>query len=430
MIGRVLGNRYEIIELIGEGGMARVYKARCHLLNRFVAIKILRSEFLEDEEFIRKFKRESQAAASLSHPNIMNVYDVGVEEIDNKVIHYIVMEHIKGKTLKELIKEKGKLSFDETVNYSIQIAEALKHAHANLIVHRDIKPQNIIINQENMVKVTDFGIARAATSSTLTTTSSALGSVHYFSPEQARGGYTDEKSDIYSLGIVMYEMITGKLPYEGKTPITVALKHVQEEIIPPSQVDDTVSPDLEAIILKCVQKHQSDRYGSIDFLLNDLRKIQNNDSPDLIVNNDVDIDEQPTRLIQSIDDELIDEYAEDEDKKSKNNTKTILSAVLLAFLVVSIVFAGWIKLKDFLSVNEVIVPNVVGMTESEARNTIEDLGLVFNVSGTATSEEFEPGLVISQSEKENAKVNEGFTIDVVISEGRDTVRVPGLINRT
>lgn len=166
MIGRVLGNRYEIIELIGEGGMARVYKARCHLLNRFVAIKILRSEFLEDEEFIRKFKRESQAAASLSHPNIMNVYDVGVEEIDNKVIHYIVMEHIKGKTLKELIKEKGKLSFDETVNYSIQIAEALKHAHANLIVHRDIKPQNIIINQENMVKVTDFGIARAATSST------------------------------------------------------------------------------------------------------------------------------------------------------------------------------------------------------------------------------------------------------------------------
>lgn len=228
----------------------------------------------------------------------------------------------------------------------------------------------------------------------------------------------------------MYEMITGKLPYEGKTPITVALKHVQEEIIPPSQVDDTVSPDLEAIILKCVQKHQSDRYGSIDFLLNDLRKIQNNDSPDLIVNNDVDIDEQPTRLIQSIDDELIDEYAEDEDKKSKNNTKTILSAVLLAFLVVSIVFAGWIKLKDFLSVNEVIVPNVVGMTESEARKTIEDLGLVFNVSGTATSEEFEPGLVISQSEKENAKVNEGFTIDVVISEGRDTVRVPGLINRT
>lgn len=430
MIGRVLGNRYEIIELIGEGGMARVYKARCHLLNRFVAIKILRSEFLEDEEFIRKFKRESQAAASLSHPNIMNVYDVGVEEIDNKVIHYIVMEHIKGKTLKELIKEKGKLSFDETVNYSIQIAEALKHAHANLIVHRDIKPQNIIINQENMVKVTDFGIARAATSSTLTTTSSALGSVHYFSPEQARGGYTDEKSDIYSLGIVMYEMITGKLPYEGKTPITVALKHVQEEIIPPSQVDETVSPDLEAIILKCVQKHQSDRYGSIDFLLNDLRKIQNNDSPDLIVNNDVDIDEQPTRLIQSIDDELIDEYAEDEDKKSKNNTKTILSAVLLAFLVVSIVFAGWIKLKDFLSVNEVIVPNVVGMTESEARNTIEDLGLVFNVSGTATSEEFEPGLVISQSEKENTKVNEGFTIDVVISEGRDTVRVPGLINRT
>ena len=196
MIGKILGDRYEILEQVGGGGMAIVYKAKCHLLNRFVAIKILRNEFLDDEEFIRKFKRESQAAASLSHPNIMNIYDVGVQELEDKQIHYIVMEYIKGKTLKELIKQKGRLSFDETVNYSIQIAEALRHAHLNHIVHRDIKPQNIMINEDNRVKVTDFGIARAATSSTLTTTSNVLGSVHYFSPEQARGGYTDEKSDI------------------------------------------------------------------------------------------------------------------------------------------------------------------------------------------------------------------------------------------
>ena len=212
MIGTVLGGRYEIIEKIGGGGMALVYKAKCRLLNRYVAIKILRDEFINDEDFINKFKRESQAAASLSHPNIVNIYDVGVDEKDGHSIHYIVMEYIKGKTLKEIIREKGKLTLDETVDYSIQIAEALEHAHRNHIVHRDIKPHNIMVTEDGRIKVTDFGIARAATASTVTNTSNVIGSVHYFSPEQARGGYTGEKSDIYSLGIVMYEMITGKVP--------------------------------------------------------------------------------------------------------------------------------------------------------------------------------------------------------------------------
>ena len=436
MIGKILGDRYEIIEQIGGGGMAIVYKAKCHLLNRFVAIKILRNEFLDDEDFIRKFKRESQAAASLSHPNIMNIYDVGVQELDNKQIHYIVMEYIKGKTLKELIKEKGKLSFEETMNYSIQIAEALRHAHINHIVHRDIKPQNIMINQDNRVKVTDFGIARAASSSTLTTTSNVLGSVHYFSPEQARGGYTDEKSDIYSLGIVMYEMITGKLPYDGETPISVALKHVQDDIIPPREVDHTIPIGLEAIILKCVQKRQSDRYENVSAVINDLKKIKDKDDAVLAVSTDTG--EQPTRMIPIIKEESVNEMKNSSkakgktrgknNKKGDGGVKMILLAILLAFLVVTIVFAGWLKLQDFFDVKEVIVPNVKGLLESEAREEIESRNLVFNVKGTATSVEVEPGRVISQSVKEDSKVKEGYTIDVVISEGQDLVPVPSVVN--
>lgn len=208
MIGKILGQRYEIVEKIGGSGMALVYKAKCQLLNRYVAIKILRSEFINDRNLLDKFKKESQAAASLSHPNIVNIYDVG-EEDD---IHYIVMEYVEGKTLEQLIREKGRLSEGETVDFARQIALALKHAHSNHIIHRDIKPHNILVTEDGRAKVTDFGIALAATSSTITNTGSIIGSVHYFAPEQARGGYTDEKSDLYSLGIVMYEMITGRVP--------------------------------------------------------------------------------------------------------------------------------------------------------------------------------------------------------------------------
>ena len=415
MIGKILGGRYEILEQIGGGGMAIVYKAKCHLLNRYVAIKILRNEFLEDEDFIRKFKRESQAAASLSHPNIMNIYDVGVEEMDNKQIHYIVMEYIQGKTLKELIRERGKLSYDEVIEYSIQIAEALRHAHNNHIVHRDIKPQNIMINQENRIKVTDFGIARAASSSTLTTTSNVLGSVHYFSPEQARGGYTDEKSDIYSLGIVMYEMVTGRLPYDGESPISIALKHVQEAIVPPSELDNSIPRGLNAIIMKCVQKRQGDRYDSADSLLRDLRMIKNNEDTAIFAHEDTE--EQATRMISIVKEEDVDDMSTRgktngrKRKKNKGETKMILLAILLAFLVVTIVFAGWLKLNDYFDVAEVIGPNLIGMTEREARQTLEELGLGLNVKGTAASAEFDPGLVIWQSVKENSKVKEGFIID-------------------
>lgn len=441
MIGKVLGGRYEIIEQVGGGGMALVYKAKCNLLNRYVAIKILRNEFLEDEDFIRKFKRESQAAASLSHPNILNIYDVGVEEINGKDIHYIVMELIKGKTLKQIIREKGKLSFDETINYSIQIAEALKHAHANHIVHRDIKPQNIMVTEENRIKVTDFGIARAATSATLTTTSDALGSVHYFSPEQARGGYTDEKSDIYSLGIVMYEMITGKLPYDGETPISVALKHIQDDIVPPSMVEETVPDNLESIILKCVEKKQIDRYNNVGELIRDLGSIKNNVEGAFIA--DTDNSDSPTRVIPIITDEIIDEMVESPKEKKKENKKkkdkkkkgdggikVILLAILLAFVLVTGVFAGLLKLKDIFQVSEVIVPNLIGMQEELAKQEVEDLGLKFEVQGTTKNSDFDPGDVVTQNVSEGTKVKEGYTIKVVINEGEDLVRVPGLVNKT
>ena len=236
MNNKVLNNRYEIIEKIGGGGMAEVYKARCRVLDRFVAIKVLRSEFVEDEEFISKFKDESQAAAKLNHNNIVNIYDTGID--DN--IHYIVMEYVEGTTLKEYIKNNKPLDIKESINIASQIAEALRHAHANKIIHRDIKPQNILITEDKLAKVGDFGIARAISEKTITNSDKSIGSVHYFSPEQARGGYVDNRTDIYSLGVVLFEMVTGRVPFDGETPISVALKHVNENISKPSKYNEKI----------------------------------------------------------------------------------------------------------------------------------------------------------------------------------------------
>lgn len=442
MIGKMLGNRYEIIEKVGEGGMAIVYKAKCHLLNRYVAIKVLRDEFTNDEDFIRKFKRESQAAASLSHPNILNIYDVGVEEIENKKIHYIVMEFIDGKTLKEVIKGKGKLTVNETIYYSLQMAEALQHAHRNHIVHRDIKPHNMMIAEDNRIKVTDFGIARAVTSSTVTTTSNVLGSVHYFSPEQARGGYTDEKSDIYSLGIVMYEMITGKVPYDGESPISVALKHIQSDIVPPRDLDPSIPANLEAIILKCVQKRQSDRYNNAADLIQDLKSIRNSQGSG-VAENEVD---SATRIIPILDieeDEDLDNKEIKRKKKKVTNTTprkkdekksgggfVVFLGIILAFLLVTSLFLGYSRLKNLLDVEEIIMINIVGMQEEEAKDKIEKLDLVFNVTDRVPNSEFDAGEVIYQSVEENTKLKSGYPINVTISKGVELVSVPSVINKT
>ena len=432
MIGKVLGGRYEILEQIGGGGMALVYKAKCQLLDRLVAVKILKDEFVDDEEFVRKFKRESQAAASLSHPNMVNIYDVGVEKQENREIHYIVMEYIKGGTLKELIRKKGKLSIEETLNYSNQIAYALQDAHRNNIVHRDIKPQNIMLTEDNRVKVTDFGIARASTSSTVTTTSEALGSVHYFSPEQARGGYTDEKSDIYSLGIVMYEMATGHLPYEGESPITVALKHFQEEMIPPRELNDKIPISLEKVILKAVQKRQSDRYANITEMIKDLNNVQNNLDPVMV--DDFSDTDSHTRVIPAVNVE--DDYGMKKGKKKKsgkkdNGMRNIFLGILLAFLVTAGSFYGAFRVKEFLSGSEEIeMINIVGMDEDEAREAVEKIGLKFEVRARVKNTEFGPGKVVSSDPKEGTKLKAGFPIQVTLSEGDELVQVPSLINKT
>ena len=289
MADNLLGNRYEIIEKIGAGGMALVYKARCRLLNRLVAVKILRPELTEDEEFITKFNIESQAAASLSHPNIVSVYDVGQQED----IHYIVMEYINGITLKELITKKGHLSWEEGLGYAKQICSALEHAHKMNIIHRDIKPHNIMVTQEGVVKVTDFGIARAVTAATTTLGGNTVGSVHYFSPEQAKGGYTDEKSDIYSLGIVMYEMLTGKVPFNGSSPVSIAMKHINDDPELPININRDIPLAIQAIILKAINKDQSCRYSSASAMLKDIYKAFENPNGDFV--EELSSDECPTK---------------------------------------------------------------------------------------------------------------------------------------
>lgn len=429
MIGETLGDRYEIVKKIGEGGMANVYKAKCNLLNRYVAVKVLKDEFVEDSDFIKKFRRESQAAASLSHPNILNVYDVGEELIKEKEIHYIVMEYIDGYTLKEYIQRKGKLSSDEAIDFSIQIAEALKNAHENHIIHRDIKPQNIMITKDKRAKVTDFGIARAATSATITATSNALGSVHYFSPEQARGGYIDEKSDIYSLGVVMFEMVTGQLPYDGETPIVIALKHIQEDIPNPRLLNEEISEEFAGIILRCTAKQQADRYSNVEKIINDLNRIKNGNfvSQDTLPQNN-----QATQVIDTslVDEELDEKNQKNKDKKTKKKWKVTILAILLAFLVVTAGFFGMRKLFNNIGKEEVTVPNFVGMKLEDAEEKAEELGLIIRVKGTTQNNEYESEEIVKQSVEEGTKVKEGYEIEVIINEVEDLVKVPSVVSKT
>ena len=286
--GIFISDRYEIIEKVGTGGMADVYKAKCHRLNRNVAIKVLKPEYSDDQTFVSKFRGEAQSAAGLSHPNIVNVYDVG----DDGNLHYIVMELVEGITLKSFIERKGKLEIKEAVGIAIQIAQGMEAAHANHIIHRDIKPQNIIISREGKVKVTDFGIAKAASPNTIT--SNAMGSVHYISPEQARGGYSDEKSDIYSLGVTLYEMLIGKVPFEGDNAVSVALLHIQGEATPLRQLDPTIPPSLDKIVQKCMQKKPERRYLSASEFIQDLKRSLANPNGEFVKMAPVGVTDSPT----------------------------------------------------------------------------------------------------------------------------------------
>ena len=463
--GMIIAERYEILGKIGTGGMADVYKAKDHKLNRFVAVKVLKPEFREDTTFIRKFRSEAQAAAGLTHPNIVNVFDVG----DDEGVYYIVMELIEGITLKEYIAKKGKLSIKEATSIAIQVSMGLEAAHNHGIVHRDVKPQNIIISTEGKVKVTDFGIARAASSNTIS--SDVMGSVHYSSPEQARNGFVDGRSDIYSLGIVMYEMVTGRVPFDGDTTVAVAIQHLQEEITPPSTYAPNLPISLEKIILKCTQKNPDRRYQTIEDLLADLRKslvkpnedfvviapLVDNGKTKVISQDEIkQIKEQraveaPTEPVQTETIPPYDEEPETEDEddieddaeESGLNPKldkamTIMGIVALAVIVIVIIYliVGAMKLINPGKSNEsqttqtetqtesqtdsqdtekmIVVENVCGQTKEEAQQTLEAQGLYMFEAAQQKSDQ-PAGTILEQDPAGGSQVLEGSTVNVIVA---------------
>ena len=457
LIGRMLANRYEILEKIGNGGMATVYKAKCHVLNRFVAIKILKEEFITDIEFIKRFKSEAQTAASLTHPNIVSIYDVGNEGD----VYYIVMELIQGKTLKEIIVEDGKLSWKWSVNIAIQIASALETAHKNSLIHRDIKPHNIIINEYGMAKVTDFGIAKAVSNSTITAFGTTIGSVHYFSPEHAKGGATDAKSDIYSLGIVMYEMLTGRVPFDADTPVSVALMQVQEEPIEPKKLNPQIPISVNNIILKAMQKDPMDRYQNATEMLIDLSTaLKRPDENFVKINKKFDtLQTQKLSTLYDIDSKVIsDEEDFEEPRKSKNPKKkrgvigffkdhVIVSLLLVAIILFSLAFGGTMLFMN-AKPKDVQIPNLVKneqgerLTEQQAKARYDntdfkkknELKIEYVEDDAGAGEVVEPGKVIKQDPpyRANYKIKDKDQITIYVKKAREakTLKMIDLTGKT
>lgn len=472
--GMIIAERYEVLGKIGTGGMADVYKAKDHKLNRFVAVKVLKPEFREDKTFIRKFRSEAQAAAGLTHPNIVNVFDVG----DDEGVYYIVMELIEGITLKEYIAKKGKLSIKEATSIAIQVSMGLEAAHNHGIVHRDVKPQNIIISTDGKVKVTDFGIARAASSNTIS--SNVMGSVHYSSPEQVRGGYSDEKSDIYSLGITLYEMVTGRVPFDGDTTVAIAIKHLQEEMVPPSVYTENLPYSLEQIIFKCTQKSVGRRYEKMEDVIADLKHslidpqgnfVKLNDVVDTdaktVVISDEELGEikhtQKNRAAQRKPEvEMLEEeeYETDYDdgdddreyerrraaerrkKKKKKRRTTSRAVTIVALLAGAAVLAGGVffivkntgvfdkteepgqvQQADNKDEGMVEVPDLVGKTEEEAKALVEAVNLGKQMVGEEASDQ-EKGRISSQDIPAGTKVEAYTTLKYYISKGQEELTIP------
>ena len=428
MSSKLLLGRYEILEKIGEGGMAIVYKAKDRLLNRYVAIKILRPEFTKDDQFIENFRKESQAAAGLSHPNIVNVYDV--EKEGN--INFIVMELIDGKPLSQLIEEKGKLNYKEAINITRQVASALSLAHKNQIIHRDVKPHNILITSSGTAKLADFGIARAVSRASIEEgNDKIMGSVHYFSPEQARGAYVDERSDIYSLGIVLYEMLTGKVPFDGDNPISIALMHINDPIPPVKGIP----PQLEKVIEKATDKYQSNRYKSADEMIEELDNIEfiTKVMGGAIIDQS---DEKPRHTGEdSTKSSSLEEmlYADDKKNKKKDKKpadKKKIAIIAAAVIVVLAAVIGVGAMSGWFSGNkeEIKVPDFKGKTLEEAQQEAEELGLVIEEGEEVYSPDQEKGLITSQSPSAGKKVSEGQVVTVNISKGKKDGVVPRIVD--
>ena len=431
--GKLLGNRYEIIGKIGNGGMATVYKAKDKILKRFVAVKILRDEFTTDEEFIKRFEAEAQSAARLTHSNIVSIYDVGV---DNN-LYFIVMELIKGKTLKEIIiEEEGPLPWKWSVNVAIQIASALEVAHRNRIIHRDIKPHNIIITEDGVAKVTDFGIAKAVSNSTITAFGTTIGSVHYFSPEHARGGMTDAKSDLYSLGVVLYEMVTGKVPFDADTPVSVALKHMQENPEEPRKLNPNVPTALNKIIMKALKKESDLRYQDSTEFLEDLRECLKNPEGDFVE----ELEYDATAKTQVINTEELEKAGKKQQAKPKEKglkgfikSHKKLSIFIGCILLFALALGGTLGILNITNPPEVEMPNVVGLEKGEAQSKIEEAGLVYKVDKEEYNKDVEKDHIISQDPTYMERfhnVKKGSEVKVVVSLGTEKTKVPDLKGMT
>ena len=471
-IGMMIGDRYEILEKIGTGGMSDVYKAKDHKLNRFVAVKVLKQEFSENANFVSKFRIEAQAAAGLMHPNIVNVYDVGEEG----GIYYIVMELVEGITLKKYIEKKARLSVKEAISIAIQVSMGIQAAHNNHIIHRDIKPQNIIISKEGKVKVTDFGIAKAATSNTIT--SNVMGSVHYTSPEQARGGFSDEKSDIYSLGVTMFEMLTGRVPFNGETTVAIAIKHIQEELPPPREFVPEIPVSVEQIVCKCCQKSPDRRYQSMEELIADLKQSLINPDEDFVKVIDPD-EEASTRMITDKDmaqikrqsnkrdsmddamrlkkdhvrnyveedeedeeeDEDWDEDEDDEDYDPKMEKITTILAIVAALLIACIVIFLIGKTFGIFSfgsgadqaaqeeTEQVEMIRVVGMNVEDAKRALLELGLTPEIQYEVNSA-YAVGTVLRASVQDGLMVDKNTNIILTVAESSEGITVPGVTGKS
>lgn len=433
MVGKVLGGRYELLEKIGTGGMAVVYRAKCLLLNRIVAVKILRDDLNSSDEFLRRFNIEAQSAASLTNQHIVSIYDVGKDGDTN----YIVMEYVDGVTLKEYIKDKGVIPWRQAVGFAMGIADALSEAHKKHIVHRDIKPQNIIVTSDGNVKVTDFGIARMSSGATINASGDVLGSVHYLSPEQARGGYVDERSDIYSLGVVLYEMLTGTVPFDGETPVAVAMKQIEQPPTPPEQIVSSVPESVSAIVLKAMCKDTMGRYATVTEMYDSLEKVLND--PTAVID-DKTIDEimdDATKRIPPVSEEMKSKTYEIEIGKQTNNKKkkmaksdkkAVIGAVITSLVIVILlsVFAASMIFPDFKpfaifssSGDSEKVPDLVSMTVEEAEEELEGTEFTLNIKETVSDPDAEPGTIIKQYPKAGRAVKGSHSIDVTVVKDSD-----------